>query len=311
MALSDVIQKQKPAPPIITLVGTPGVGKTTLGALFPKAVFICSEDGKAVFDSWDDDVKPDLFTELPRAKYRDANGNMLAPNRVVSTKEVILEQMRMLLNEEHDYKTLVVDSVTSLDRMFNHELCERDGVDNVAEASGGFHKGYDTIAEWHGDVKNACEVLRKRKGMTVIFLAHAGIKKMKNRPDADEYTVYSLDMHEKSVPVYTNLVDAVIYIKNKEYVMGTQKDKKGNVTKFGRLTQTGDRVLITSGDGTVGYINAKNRYKLDQEIELPEGENPLLSMIPYFYKKEKEIISESIEQKTAEEPAQTLIEEGK
>ncbi len=303
MALSDLVKKPTSAPPMITLVGTPGVGKTTLGALFPNAIFICAEDGKAVFDSWDDDVKPDLFPELPRAKYKGMQ-------RPISTKDVILDQMRMLLNEEHDYQTLIIDSVTSLDRMFNHELCERDGVDNVAEASGGFHKGFDTVAEWHGDVKNACEVLRKRKGMTVIFLAHAGVKKMKNRPDADEYTVYSLDMHEKSVPVYTNLVDAVIYIKNKEFVMGVQKDKKGNTTKYGRLTQTGDRVLITSGDGTVGYINAKNRFKLEQEIDLPEGENPLLSLIPYFANKQaaKPVIEQ---EQSAEQPAQTLIEEGK
>ena len=303
MALSDLVKKPTSAPPMITLVGTPGVGKTTLGALFPKAIFICAEDGKAVFDSWDDDVKPDLFPELPRAKYKGVQ-------RPISTKDVILDQMRMLLNEEHDYQTLIIDSVTSLDRMFNHELCERDGVDNVAEASGGFHKGFDTVAEWHGDVKNACEVLRKRKGMTVIFLAHAGVKKMKNRPDADEYTVYSLDMHEKSVPVYTNLVDAVIYIKNKEFVMGVQKDKKGNTTKYGRLTQTGDRVLITSGDGTVGYINAKNRFKLEQEIDLPEGENPLLSLIPYFANKQaaKPVIEK---EQPAEQPTQTLIEEGK
>lgn len=280
MALSDLVKKPEPSAPTITIVGTPGVGKTSLGALFPKPIFICAEDGKAVFDSWDDDVKPDLFPELPRAKYRDQNGGQLA--RPVSTKDVIISQMRMLLNEEHEYQTLVIDSVTSLDRMFNHELCERDGVDSVAEASGGFHKGFDTVAEWHGDVRNACEVLRKRKNMTIIFIAHAGVKKMKNRPDADEYTVYSLDMHEKSVPVYINLVDAVIYIKNKEYVMGTQKDKKGNTTKFGRITQTGERVLITSGDGAVGYVNAKNRFKLDQEIELPEGENPLVELIPFF-----------------------------
>lgn len=146
MALSDLVKKPTSAPPMITLVGTPGVGKTTLGALFPKAIFICAEDGKAVFDSWDDDVKPDLFPELPRAKYKGMQ-------RPISTKDVILDQMRMLLNEEHDYQTLIIDSVTSLDRMFNHELCERDGVDNVAEASGGFHKGFDTVAEWHGDVK--------------------------------------------------------------------------------------------------------------------------------------------------------------
>jgi hypothetical protein len=86
--------------------------------------------------------------------------------------------------------------------------------------------------------------------------------------------------------------------------------KKGNTTKHGRLTQTGDRVLITSGDGMVGYINAKNRFKLEQEIDLPEGENPLLSLIPYFANKQAaKPVTE--QEQPAEQPAQTLIEEGK
>ena len=134
----------------------------------------------------------------------------------------------------------------------------------------------------HGEIKAACDVLRKRKGMTIIFLAHCGVKKMKNRPDAEEYTVYTLDMHDASIAQYTNLVDAVLYLRNEEFITGQQSDKKGQVTKFGRIMQTTQRILVTSGDGRVGYVNAKNRYQLEAEIPVDEGENPLLDVIPYF-----------------------------
>jgi hypothetical protein len=46
--------------------------------------------------------------------------------------------------------------------------------------------------------------------------------------------------------------------------------------------QTGQRVLVTSGDGRVGYVNAKNRFNLEPEIQFDKGENPLLTEIKYY-----------------------------
>lgn len=271
MSLS-MIQKPQPAAPIITLVGTPGVGKTTLAALFPKPVFIQAEEITGVFDDWEEESKPDSFPVLKRA---DAK-------RKTSTKDDLLSQLRALITEEHDYKTLVVDSNTSLNKLFEHEVCEQYGVDNVGSAAGGFNKGFLVVSEMHAEIINACKYLRSAKGMSIVFLAHAGIKKMKNRPDSDEYTVYTLDMHEASASLYIALSDAVIYIRNEEFVKGTETDKKGQVTKFGKVVQTGQRVLVTSGDGRIGYVNAKNRFNLEPEISFEKGENPLLTEIKYY-----------------------------
>lgn len=271
MSLS-LIQKPQPVAPIITFVGTPGVGKTTLAALFPKPVFIQAEEITGVFDDWADETKPDSFPVLKRA---DAK-------RKTSTKEDLLSQLRALITEEHDYKTLVIDSITSMHSLFEHEVCENYGVDNVGAAAGGYNKGYLVVAEMHAEIINACKHLRSSKGMSIVYLAHAGIKKMKNRPDSDEYTVYTLDMHEASISGYINLSDAVIYIRNEEFVKGAETDKKGQVTKFGKVVQTGQRVLVTSGDGRVGYVNAKNRFNLEPEISFDKGENPLLSEIKYY-----------------------------
>jgi hypothetical protein len=261
-------------PPIITIVGTPGVGKSTLGALFPNPIFIQAEDGSSVFDSWPEEEKPTVFPALPRANAKEK----------ISTKAALIEQLRALATQDHPYRTLVIDSVTSLHNLFEHEVADAYGVDNVADAAGGFHKGYLVVKEYHQEIKSACDYLRDKKGMTIVFLAHAGVEKIKNRPDADEYSVYSLDMNKQSVPVYVALVDAVLYLRQEEFVKGTQTDRKGVTTKFGKVVQTGERILVTSGDGRVGFVNAKSRYPMDSEVPVPHGENPLLKLIPYFSK---------------------------
>ena len=273
----DLSQLTKPLskPPQITIVAAPGAGKTSLGALFPNPVFIQAEEGMSVFETWPEELRPVIFPALPRTNKKEK----------ISTKEVLIDQLRSLATQDHDFKTLVIDSVTSLHALFEHEVCEDYEVDNVADAAGGFHKGYLVVKEMHAEIKTACDYLRNKKGMTIIFLAHSGVQKMKNRPDAEEYSVYSLDMHKDSIPVYVNLVDAVLYLRQEEFVKGGATDKKGITTKLGKIVQTGDRILVTSGDGRIGYVTAKNRYDLDSEIPMPIGVNPLLDLIPYFKSK--------------------------
>lgn len=270
----DLTQLQKPntKPPMITLVSAPGVGKTSLAALFPGVVMVQAESISGVFDDMPEEQKPTVFPPLPRASKKDN----------ISTLATIKDQLRALATQEHDFNTVVIDAVTSLHSLFEHEVADEYGVDNVADAAGGYHKGYLVVKSYHDEVMKACNYLRDKKGMAVVFIAHLGIEKMKNRPDADEYTVYTIDMHKQSVPVYVNLVDAVLYLRQEEFIKGVQTDRKGVVTKAGKIVQTGERIIVTSGDGRIGYVNAKNRWSLDSEIPLPVGENPLLGLIPFY-----------------------------
>lgn len=267
-----MLQKPKSKPPIITIVASPGVGKTSLGGLFPDAVFMQAEDSETVFSSWADDVKPDMLPRLPRS------------TKEVSTLSAALDQLRWLATNDHGKKTLIVDSASSLNELFEHELCVRDNVDNVADACGGFHKGFIAVAEMHGKFRSACEILRDRKGMAIVFLSHLGIQKIKSSPETDEYSVFTLAMGDKSVPQYVNHADAVLYIKKETFVTGKEVNKKtGQTTKYGKIMDTGDRIIITTSDGRIGYVNAKTRFNdMPAEITLPIGENPLLQYIPFY-----------------------------
>lgn len=268
--------KPKTKPPMITIVGTPGTGKTTLGAMFPGALMVMAEDGASVFDSWEDDAKPSVLPRLPKAS-KDEVGNLR------STRETLISIMDELISTDHGFTTLVVDSITSLDMLFGHEIALRDGVNTVADASGGFHKGYSEVASWHAEFVYKCEQLRAVKRMGIVFLAHTGIKKIRNRPDAAaDYSVFSMDMDNQSLSVYTSQCDAVLYLVKEEFIQGSETNRKGQTTKLGRVVQTGERKLITTGDGQVGYINAKNRYNMPAEIPVEHGTNPIIQYVKFY-----------------------------
>jgi predicted ATPase len=267
MSYLAAAKKATPKPPIVTIVGAPGTGKTTLGALFPNPVFVQAEDGSAVFENWEEDAQPTLLPALPKE----------------NTFETLKAQLREIVTAEHDFKTLVLDANTSMSRMLEAEIAKRDGVASIGDASGGFHKGYTELAQWHAEIIYMCSVIRQKKNMAIVFLAHQGIEKVKQRPDdASQYSVYTLDMHKDSAAMYVSQSDAVIYIKHDEFVQGQETNKRGQVTRYGRLVQSGERKLITSGDGMMGYVSAKNRYGMDNEIPLPLGTNPITQFIKFF-----------------------------
>ena len=275
MSFLKDVKKATPQAPVITIVGFPGVGKSTLAAQFPSPIFIQAENASTVFETWAEENQPAFLPELP------------APHRgkQVKPSENLFAQLRELCTEEHDFKTVVIDTTTSLNSLIESEIVAFDNNPECADignAAGGFHKGFLVAAGMHAKIRSACEHLRK-KGITVVFLAHTGVVKMKNRPDSgNEYTAYSVDMPEKSRQVYVSTCDAVLYLKSKDFVMGHEENKKGQTTKFGRVSNTGERVLITSSDGTIGYIDAKNRYGMPEEIPVELGENPIMQYIPFF-----------------------------
>lgn len=272
--------KAKIKPPMITIIGFPAAGKSSLAGLFPAPAFIQAEDSQTVFESVPEAEQPFFMPMLPESNSA----------KKISTRQVLMDQIKEFGTQDHPYKTLVIDTVTSLNGMFERELVESESAHldagqtmSIQDAAGGFQKGFDVIAGWHYDVLALCNRLRNAKGMGVVFLAHTGTHKRKNHPElSGEYSVYGMSMHQKSKDHYVNLVDAAIYLKQQEIASGHNVDKKGRTLKTGRITQTGERVLITSSDGVIGYVDAKTRYDMPTEIPVEFGENPLLQYIPFY-----------------------------
>ena len=104
MSYLDKIQKPKDRPIIASIFSDAGMGKTSLAATFPNPIFIRSEDGMQAIP---EEKRPDAFP-------------------LIETVDDLWNQLYALLQEEHDYKTVVIDSVTNLERIFIQNVMDND-----------------------------------------------------------------------------------------------------------------------------------------------------------------------------------------
>lgn len=254
MSLMDTIKKPEDRAPIITICGDAGTGKTRLAATFPKPIFIRAEDG---MQSIPVNERPDAFPVLrgPHA------------SEVVAA---LFDQMIAVLREPHDYQTLVIDSVTALDELFTAEALERDGkAKTLQSALGGYGAGVQYVANQHQRVRKAAQMINERRGMTVVFVAHADVETMR-LPDQDDYQRWSLRLPQKSLPAYVDYPDIVGFIRQVSVVRGGDGERKRAISSEDR------ELIIHSGAAQI----SKNRYGITEPLEVPEGGNPLLGLIP-------------------------------
>lgn len=233
---------------MVTICGDAGIGKTSLAAAFPKPIVIRAEDGLQAIPL---DKRPDA---LPLIQ----NGAQL------------WEQLTALLQEEHDYQTLIVDSVTALERLFLADVLKSDPkAKSINQALGGYGAGTSAVAAMHGRVRKAAGFLNERKNMHIVFIAHADLENMK-LPDQDDYMRYSLRLPSKSLPPYVDDVDLVGFLREQTIVTGDDSERK-------RARGTGARELICHV--TPSNVS-KNRYGITQPLPVKMGENPLTEVVP-------------------------------
>lgn len=247
MSILDQIAKPSDRPIIATILGDAGMGKTSLAATFPKPVFIRAEDGMQAIPA---ESRPDA---LP----------------VLSSVDDLWEQLSALIKEDHGYQTVVVDSVTALERMFAQYIIDNDPKKpkSLNQANGGYGAGFSAVATLHQRVRKAAGLLVE-KGIHVVFIAHADTEVVE-LPDQDPYTRYGLRLHRKSTAPYLDDSDVVGFIKLRTFTTGDGERKKA--------ISDGARLLVTYA--TAANVS-KNRFGITEDLELNPGQNPLAAHIP-------------------------------
>ena len=220
-------------PPRILMHGVHGVGKTTFAAGADAPVVIMTEDGL---------------------------GMLKVPHFPLATSYAeVAEALDALLNEDHDFGTVVVDSVDWLEPLIWAEACKRNGWASI-EAPG-FGKGYaEALTIWR-EYLDRLNALRDRKGMVVIQIAHTDIKRF-DSPEHEPYDRYVIKLQARAAALLQEHCDVVLFAN---YRLSIAKADVGFNKKVARALGSGERVLHTAERPA---FLAKNRYGLPDTLPL-------------------------------------------
>ena len=250
MKLAVQSGKQKGARRFL-IYGQESVGKTTLAAYAPKPIFIDLEEG-----SHELNVDRILF-----------DGDQVSPPNY----EDFLSAIVNLSTEDHDYQSLVIDSVDRLESLIWDYCLRRDsGKEGPLNKSGrkldsiegyGYGKGYVVALDVFRALLVHLEMLQRRRGMNIIIIGHTHIRPFKN-PEGDDYDRYWLRVHAGMAGQIKEWVDVVGFACFEAFGKGSDKRKAKGYATGRRLLK-----LIHAA-----AYDAKSRIAMPPEMELDAGD---------------------------------------
>lgn len=223
-------------PPRMTVYGTHGVGKTSFAAGAPNPLLLQFEDGEGLID-------------IAREPVKDYGK--------------LMEVIGALVSEQHQFETVVGDTIDWLEPMVWEEACRRNGWHDIETP--GFGKGYLAADDVWREVLSGFDALRDR-GMQVILLAHSEVKNFAD-PTVENYDRHQIKLQKRSWGLVQEWSDIVAFLNFRVVV---EKTDAGFNKKIAKGKGFGERILYT--EERPAYY-AKNRYRLPPEIEMPAN-NP-------------------------------------
>ena len=232
-ATSGIIKQ----PPMLLIYGPEGEGKTQLAAEAPTPIFIQGEKGSGSHN----------VARFP------------APKKW----EDVLIQAKELVDNEHPYKSLVIDTVDALEPLVHSHICKAQNVKTIELASGGYGKGFGEAVEEFRRLFDVLEMVRA-KGIQPIILAHSKALEFNDPAASAPYMKYQVALQDakgySAANFWKNNVDAMLFLNRDITVGGKDKGARG--------FDDGTRYLFTERRPA---WDAKNRFGLPEKIMLPQG----------------------------------------
>jgi hypothetical protein len=247
ISLANISKTSVSLPPRVLIHGLEGVGKTTLGAKFPSPVFLQTEDG------------------APSGLVVDTFGHLLNYTDVV-------ESITALGNEEHDYKTVVVDSLDRLEDIIWHKICEDNRWQSME--SPGYGKGFVVADKYWREILDGLEWLRRTRNMNLVLLAHSIVEAV-NDPRVPPYSSYQIRLHKRAKGIVASEMDLIAFLASDVRIIADSVGFK----KHTRADGSAARYLHT--EGRPSFL-AKSRFSLSPRIACPKDFEASTALAPIF-----------------------------
>ena len=216
------------------IYGPPGVGKSTAAANAPSPIFVDLEKGSHRLD----------VARFPQ------------PSKL----EQVYESLESLATEQHEHKTVVVDTIDVLQTLVFDYVCRRDRKKDIDDY--GWHKGYGVAHEEWQSLLSRLDIIVDM-GMNVILLGHVNVKAFKD-PQGHDHDRYEIGVHQSKNAATGTLIKGwcdIVGFANYETVIN-----KDPTTDRIKVTDTGKRLLYIRRER--GY-DAKSRWDFGaSKIEL-------------------------------------------
>lgn len=230
--LANVKKGVKAKAPKIMLIGVEGVGKSTAGAKMPNPIFICGESGL---------VGPQ-FAETA--------------NFTPSSWEDILKFLGELITEEHEYKTIVIDTLDWIEPLLYAHVVKKAAKPDIKSIEDfGYGKGYEIAAQEFRRLITGLEKAND-KGMSILILSHSQQKTVKN-PLGEDYDHFEPKVNKKVAGLTKEFCDAILFAHFDVYTR-----KEGN-----KVMALGGNERIVETTHSAAW-DAKNRYGLPETMNL-------------------------------------------
>jgi len=246
ISLASLRKVRADQPPRLLIYGPEKMGKTTLASEFPSPVFLQTERGES------GDLVLDSFGSL-------------------DSFESVIEAITSLATEEHSFLTVVLDSVSALQKLVWDKVCRDSNVKSIELAGGGYGKGYIEADNLWLQVLDGLNYLRNERGMAVVLVGHAIISRFDD-PETQSYSRYDIDLHKRAEALLKREVDAILLVKKDVTIKTEGKGERA------RADGGDTRWIYTEGKPA---FTAGNRYNMPARIIYQRGQG-FAALAPFF-----------------------------